>query len=282
MAFKDVLVQLSSYPEPTPVAAIDQAVAFAQASDARIAALTFEIVVHVPGTVLAPALLDVKRIIAAEHQRSIANARALVDAFTSAAVGRGVAHEHFVESCENSQVPEIVTDYARLSDLTMIALGDDPSFQQFIAETVIFGSGRPTIIFPAKPQRGSLGSLDQIAVAWDFSRPAARAVADAIPLMQRAKSVRVVTVTGERPIETRRSGAELARHLALHGIEVVADTEHAAGRSVGRALADYAMAREIDLLVMGAYGHSRMREFILGGATESILDEPRVPVLLSH
>jgi nucleotide-binding universal stress UspA family protein len=282
MAFKDVLLQLTSYPEPTPVAAVDQAVAFAQASGARIAALTFEIVVHVPGTVLAPALIDIKGLIAAEHRKSIANARALIEAFESAAAKRGVAHEHFIESCENSQVPDIVTEYARLSDVTMIPVGHEASFQQFIAETVIFGSGRPTIVFPAPPKRVSSGAIDRIGVAWDFSRPAARAVADAMPLLQRAKTVRVVTVMGEKPIETRRSGAELARHLALHGIEVVSDMEHAAGRSVGRVLEDYATARELDLLVMGAYGHSRMREFILGGATNTILTNPPVPVLLSH
>ena len=92
----------------------------------------------------------------------------------------------------------------------------------------------------------------------------------------------MVTVTDEKEIETRRSGAELARHLSFHGIEVAPDTEHAAGRSVGRVLEDYASARELDLLVMGAYGHSRMREFILGGATNSILNNPPLPVLLSH
>ena len=282
MAFKDVLLQLTSYPEPTPVAAVDQAVAFAQASGARIAALTFEIIVRVPGTALAPALLDIKALIAAEHRKSIANARALVAAFASAAAMRGVAHEHFIELCENSQVPDIVTEYARLSDVTMVPVGNEASFQQFIAETVIFGSGRPMIVFPAAPKRVSSGAIDRIGVAWDFSRPAARAVADAMPLLQRAKTVRVVTVMGEKPIETRRSGAELARHLALHGIEVTSDIEHAAGRSVGRVLTDYATARELDLLVMGAYGHSRMREFILGGATNSMLTNPPVPVLLSH
>ena len=79
MAFKDILLQLTSYPEPTPVAALDQAVAFAQASGARITALACEILVNVPGAVLAPALLDVRGLIAAEQQRSAANARALVD-----------------------------------------------------------------------------------------------------------------------------------------------------------------------------------------------------------
>lgn len=282
MAIKDILLQLTSYPEPTPVAAVDQAVAFAEASGARVTALSFEIVVNVPGTVLAPALLDVKELIAAEHRKSVANARALIETFKGAAERRGVAHEHVIESCENSQVPDIVTEYARLSDVTMIPIEHEPSFQQFIAETVIFGSGRPTIVFPAPPKRASSGTFDRIGVAWDFSRPAARAVADALPMLQGAKSVRIVTITEEVPIDTRRSVAELARHLALHGIEAAADTEHAAGRSVGQVLEDYASARELDLLVMGAFGHSRMREFILGGATKFILANPPTPVLLSH
>jgi nucleotide-binding universal stress UspA family protein len=282
MAFKDILLQLTSYPEPTPVAALDQAIAFAGASGARITALACEIVVNVPGAVLAPALLDVRELIAAEQQRSAANARALVEAFASAAERRGVAHERFIESCENSQVPDIVTEYARLSDVTMIPVGHEASFQQFIAETVIFGSGRPTLILPPARQKPGAFAFDNVVVAWDFSRPAARAVADAMPVLRGARSVRLLTITEEEPVATRRSVAELARHLALHGIEAAADTEHAAGRSVGQVLEDYATARELDLLVMGAYGHSRMREFILGGATKFILVNPPVPVLLSH
>jgi len=282
MAFKDVLLQLSSYPEPTPLSAVDQAVAFAKAMDARIAALACEIVVHVPGSVLAPALLDVKGIIAEEHRKSVANGRALVEAFEAAAKKYGVSFQSIVEACKNSQVPDLVTEYARLSDVTTIPLPDGADFEQFIAETVIFGSGRPVIVFPATPKAGVSGAFDVIGVAWDFRRPAARAVADALPPLQRAKTVRVVTVAEEKPIETRRSAPELARHLALHGIEAILDSEHAAGRSVGQVLADYATARKLDLLVMGAYGHSRMREFILGGATNSILNAPPTPALLWH
>jgi nucleotide-binding universal stress UspA family protein len=282
MAFKDVLLQLSSYPEPTPQTAVDQAVAFAKAMDARITAIACEIVVHAPGSVLAPALLDVKGIIAAEHRKSVANARALVEAFESAAKKRGVSYQPILEACENSQVPDLVTEYARLSDVTMIPLSDEADFQHFVAEAVIFGSGRPVIVFPAKLKTGASGAFDVIGVAWDFSRPAARAVADSLSLLQRAKTVRVITVAEDKPIEARHSAPELAKHLALHGIEAVLDTEHAAGRSIGQVLADYAAARQLDLLVMGAYGHSRMREFILGGATKSILNAPPTPVLLSH
>jgi len=125
-------------------------------------------------------------------------------------------------------------------------------------------------------------SLDVVGVAWDFSRAAARAVADAMPVLERAKIVRVVTITQEKTIDTKCSSAELIKHFACHGIEVVLDEEKAAGRTVGQTLQEYASAHGLDLLVMGAYGHSRMRDFILGGATKTIVAKPPLPVLLSH
>jgi nucleotide-binding universal stress UspA family protein len=282
MAFKDILVQLTSYPEATPVSAVEQAIDFAKAAGAHITALTFEIVVRVPGAALAPALINVEGLIAAEHNRSIANARDLLDAFEEAAKAAGLGHDHCVELCENSQVAEIATEYARLRDLTMIPLGAAGGFAQYIAEAIVFGSGRPVVVFPAVARGRRAGACDTIGVAWDFSRPAARAVADSLPLLKRAKTVRIITIVDEKPIETRHSGVELAHHLAYHGVNVVADVENAAGRPVGQVLEDYARARELDLLVMGAYGHSRMREFILGGATKSILANPPLPVLLTH
>lgn len=282
MAFKDILVQLTSYPEATPVSAVKQAVDFAQAVDAHITALSFEIVVRVPGMVLAPARINVEGLVAAEHNRSIANARELLRAFEGAAKAAGLDHDHSVELCENAQVADIATEYARLHDLTMIPLGPDGGFAQYIAEAIVFGSGRPVIVFPTQAKRRHAGACDTIGVAWDFSRPAARAVADALPLLKRAKTVRIVTVTDEKPIETRHSGAALAHHLAYHGVNVVSDIENAAGRPIGQVLEHYAQARELDLLVMGAYGHSRMREFILGGATKSVLADPPLPVLMAH
>jgi nucleotide-binding universal stress UspA family protein len=175
-----------------------------------------------------------------------------------------------------------VTEHARMHDVTMIPIGEQADLQQYVAECVIFGSGRPTIVFPELSKRDDPLSLDVVGVAWDFSRPAARAVADALPILQLAKTVRVVTITQEKTIDTRRSGTELEKHLACHGIEVVLEEEDAAGRTIGQALEGYVTAREIDLLVMGAYGHSRMRDFILGGATNSIVANPPLPVLLSH
>lgn len=282
MAFKDILVQLTSYPETTPIASVEQAVNFAKMAGAHLTALTFEIVAPMPGMAITPSLTRVESLETAEHERSIANARDLLDAFEAAAKAAGLDHDHALERCENSQVADIATEYARLRDLTIIPLGAAGGFAQYIAEAIVFGSGRPVVVFPTTHRVGRSGVCDTIGIAWDFSRPAARAVADSLPLLKRAKTVRVVTIVDDKPIETRRSGVELARHLSYHGVNVVADIEHAVGRAVGQVLEDYAQGRELDLLVMGAYGHSRLREFILGGATQSILANPPLPVLLAH
>lgn len=282
MAFKDVLLHLSSYPEPTRAAAIGQAVGLAQVLTAHVSALTFEIEIPRVGNALANTLLDIPGMVAAERQKSAANARALTDAFESIATERGVPHELIVESCTTSQLAAIVTEHARMHDVTIIPIGEQAAFSQYVAECVIFGSGRPTILLPEALESREPLSVDVVGVAWDFSRPAARAVADAVPILQRAKAVRVVTITQEKTIGTRRSGAGLAKHLAFHGIEAVLEEEEAGGRTIGQALEEYANAREIDLLVMGAYGHSRLRDFVLGGATKSIIARQPLPVLLSH
>jgi nucleotide-binding universal stress UspA family protein len=119
-------------------------------------------------------------------------------------------------------------------------------------------------------------------VAWDFSRAAARAISDAMPVLELAKQVRIVTVVNEKALDTRRSAEELARNLARHGIDVVLDKVDAKGRSIGDVLETYTGSHSVDLLVMGAFGHSRLREFILGGATRSLLSKPPLPILFSH
>jgi nucleotide-binding universal stress UspA family protein len=135
---------------------------------------------------------------------------------------------------------------------------------------------------PHTRKRAGAFALDTVVVAWDFSRPAARAVADALPILEKAKHVLVVTVTNEKVIDTKLSGAELAKHLARHGVDVVLDTVDAAGRGIGDVLESYVTSRNADVLVMGAYGHSRIREFILGGATQSMLSQPPLPIVFSH
>jgi nucleotide-binding universal stress UspA family protein len=172
--------------------------------------------------------------------------------------------------------------YARLRDITIVPVPEGDYRDQWYAESIIFGSGRPTVILPETPKRAGAFALNAVVVAWDYSRPAARAVADSLPILERAKLVRIVMVTNEKVFDTKRSGPELAKHLARHGVEVILDTVDAAGRGIGEVLESYVASRNADLLVMGAYGHSRIREFILGGATKSMLSRPPLPILFSH
>lgn len=282
MAFKDILLVLTSYPDPDPVSVMDDPIAFAVAVGARISAVTCEIKFRAPPNIFGGVLIDAPAIAAAETKKSSTNAEKLLVAFQSAAEKVGVFQGRIVEHCLQLEVPDVIVEYARLRDLTIVPVPEDDSLGKWYAEAIIFGSGRPTLITPHARKRAGSFALNTVVVAWDFSRPAARAVADALPILERAKHVRVVTVTNEKVIDAKRSGAELAKHLAHHGVEVVLDTVDAAGRSIGAVLETHVASNNADLLVMGAYGHSRIRDFVLGGATKSMLSQPPVPIFLSH
>jgi nucleotide-binding universal stress UspA family protein len=103
-----------------------------------------------------------------------------------------------------------------------------------------------------------------------------------MPLLEKARKVRIVTVTNEKKLDSKHSAEALARNLARHGIDVVLDKVDANGRRIGEVLEAYTVSHQVDVLVMGAYGHARWREFILGGATKSLLSKPPLPILFSH
>jgi nucleotide-binding universal stress UspA family protein len=277
MAFRDILVVLTSYPEPTPVSVVEEAVAVASLLGAHIAALSCEMHVQVPGHFMSGAVVGLPGIIAEEAGKSRRNAQDLLASFEAAAAKAGVSCESMLERCQTVEVPELLVEYARLRDLTIMPEQDD----RWYAEAVMFGSGRPTLILPQKP-RSRPFELGTVAVAWDFSRAAARAVSDAMPLLEKAKRVRVVTVLNEKRLDRKHSAEELSKNLSRHGIDVVLDGVDAQGRPIGAVLEAYVASHGVDLLVMGAYGHSRLREFVLGGATKSLLSKPPLPILFSH
>lgn len=282
MSFKDVLLTLTSYPEPTPVTAVDDAIDIAVALGAKISAIACEVKIKAPSSPLGDFLLDVPAMVAAEVKKSATNAQQLLAAFQDTAMKKGVFQERISEQCLTSQVPDVFIEYARLRDLTIVPVPEGDHSDQWYLESIIFGSGRPTIVLPHTRKRTAPFALDTVIVAWDFSRPATRAIADAMPILEKAKRVCVLTVSNEKAISTRRSGAEVAKHLARHGVDVVLDEVDAKDRSIGEVFEAHLTYRNADLLVMGAYGHSRIREFVLGGATKSMLARPLVPIFLSH
>ena len=277
MAFKDILVALNSYPEPTPISVVEGAVSVAAVLGAHIAALSCETRVQMPGHLIEASLVN--GIVAGETHKSRKNAQELLAAFNAAAEKNAILHETILEKCITVDVPYILVEYARLRDLTILSV--PVSYDQWYAEAIIFGSGKPTLILPESPRPRPF-ELGTVAVAWDFSRSAARAVSDALPMLELAKKVRVVTVVNEKTLDTKRSGEELAKNLARHGIDVVLDKVDAKGKAIGGVLESYVLSQGADLLVMGAYGHSRLREFVLGGATRSLLSKPPLPILFSH
>jgi nucleotide-binding universal stress UspA family protein len=103
-----------------------------------------------------------------------------------------------------------------------------------------------------------------------------------MPLLEKAKRVRVVTVLNEKRLDQKHSAEGLSKSLTRHGIDIVLDRVDAKGRPIGAVLEAYVASHGVDMLVMGAYGHSRLREFVLGGATNSLLSKPPLPILFSH
>lgn len=276
MAVNDILLTLTSYPEPTPAAVIKEAIAVASGLGAHIAALVCEIHVEVPGHFMSGSIAGLPGILAGETAKSRRNAQALIAAFESDAARAGVSCESIRQICKPAERAELLVEYARLRDLTIMPAADE----RWYVEAVIFGSGRPTLILP-QDSRGSF-TFGTIVVAWDFSRAAARAVSDSLPLLERAAKVRVVTVLNEKHLDRTHSAEELSKNLARHGIDVVLDRVDAGGRAIGEVLGRYAASHAADVLVMGAYGHSRLQEFVLGGATRSLLSKPPLPILFSH
>ncbi|MEH2627034.1 nucleotide-binding universal stress UspA family protein [Bradyrhizobium sp. AZCC 1719] len=279
MAFKDILLTLTSYPDPTPVSVAEDAVAIATALGAHLSAVACEVHVEVPGHFLSGSTANIPGIIAGEMEKSRKSARDMLAAFDVAANKAGILHESILEKCPTFAVPDLLADYARLRDLTIVPVPE--SYDQWYAEAVIFGSGRPTLVLPESP-RARPFELGTVAIAWDFSRAAARAISDAMPMLEKARKARIVTVTNEKKLDSKHSAEALAKNLARHGIDVVLDKVDANGRPIGEVLEAYTASHRVDVLVMGAYGHSRLREFILGGATKSLLSKPPLPILMSH
>jgi nucleotide-binding universal stress UspA family protein len=169
---------------------------------------------------------------------------------------------------------------ARVSDICIMTA---PSYaepqQRDMVLDMLLGSGVPLLLVPTLWK--NRGPARRAIVAWDGSACAARAVRDALPLLARIDSVEVLSVLGEKDIGAE-AGSHIAHHLARHCREVVVKVLPV-GQSGGAAtLQERAMLTEADMIVMGGYGHSRLREFVLGGATRDTLARTDIPTLLSH
>ncbi|BCG04837.1 universal stress protein A (plasmid) [Paraburkholderia sp. PGU19] len=182
---------------------------------------------------------------------------------------------------------EAMPPYSRLADLVVAGqtdLNDPESFvaEQFV-ENLIMAAGRPVLLMPSSGSFADCGK--HVLIAWDGSREATRALHDAMPFLSNATNVTLLTINADRdePAGHRIPGADIALTLARHGVKVeVREVNADRYAPVGEVLLSQAADRGCDLVVMGAYAHTRLRELVMGGATRTLLRSMTVPVLFSH
>lgn len=254
------------------------AMTLASAFDAHITALIFELDVIGPHSAHGREGTGAGSDLRAEpSERSQQRAQAL----RGVCERERVAVDVVTERSFAFTVPEVVADHARLRDVAVAGV-DERGFlsEHAIAEYVLFQSGRPLIVVPAGFSKPF--GCDTVMVAWDFGRTAARAVSDALPFLRRAGEVVLVAVGDEKRMDSSLSAADVVTALERRGVRARFELVEQGSRPIGDAISDSAGRFGADLLVMGGYGHSRFREFVLGGATRGILRDPALPTFLSH
>jgi len=276
MAIRDLLLPLIGDATRSTIGAIEKSVALASRLDARITALALE----TEADALPPTVADVLG--AVEVVQTAPAARALLAAFQAAAMRCEARSEQRLEGSTIAGMMDAVAKEARLKDISVVPIKPNDSFSEKLVERLLFETGRPVLVCPEAIVDAIGTAFKDIAIAWDHTAPAARAVGDALPLLKKAARVRIVTATDRATDAQRDSGAALRRHLMAHGIEAQLDTIAIDGSSVGKVFGAYVDENAIDLLVMGGYRHSPVNEWFWGGMTNTIINDPPCWVLLSH
>jgi nucleotide-binding universal stress UspA family protein len=274
---KDLVVNLTLSADRDPAAQF--AVSIAATFEAHIAAIAFAYDPVVMPTVmngLSVAWVDTQRI---ENRTA---AQEAVDRFEVAAKREGLSAEHRIIEASLGKAANLFGRITRRFDLAVVGQMDPERTlpDDLLIEAALFESGRPVVVVPYIQKEGL--KLDRVLVCWDGSRSAARAVADSLPFLKRGKLIEIVMVASGSGKVDELPGADLGEHLARHNLDVEVKRLVAADIDVSNVVLSYAADCAADFIVMGGYGHSRLREFVLGGATRGILESMTVPVLMAH
>ncbi|HEV8617349.1 MAG TPA: universal stress protein [Methylomirabilota bacterium] len=269
-AFKDLLVLVDTM--PSCETRLRLAATLAARCGAHLTGLHVSPPPDIPVLVDAPLTAD----LIVRQQRVLAETRERAETvFRHHAKVPGVTPEWRADQGEPGNV---AIRHARYADLTIVGQVDPDAPDPLpvdLPERVVLGAGRPVLVVPYAGRFETLG--ERVLVAWNATREAARAVHDAMPFLREASKVTALTINADKDL-----AGDLVRHLARHGVKAEASQLKSDDVEVGALLLSRAADFAADLMVMGAYGHSRLREVVLGGATREILRTMTVPVLMAH
>ena len=274
---KSVFVAITEEGREEPSAALGYALSLAKQANAHLIVEAAAMRYTIPYSMIND---FGQALISSENRRIAKLAEAVAGTARSEADFAGVVATIESEQSHFRDMRERLVCRARVSDITVLDAEPSPAeIDRGLIEAGLFDSGRPVIIVPADHPRFD---ARQVLVAWDGGASAARAVADALPILRAAEAVEILSVAAEGELDGTLPGAELAPHLARHGIEVTVNLAEAGSRDVADVIRSHAAGSGAGLIVAGAYRHSRLREFLLGGVTQSLLKDCGVPLLLSH
>jgi nucleotide-binding universal stress UspA family protein len=276
MAYKTMLVHLDS--GKRSATRLGLAIGLARRFDAHLVGLHALTVVRLPAYAAVQAG---PRVAEEQRRRAVEYAKEAETAFKRAVDRAGAPGSEWRSSLDD--VLEAVTLHARYADLVVIGQpeGDDGSgVDPDFAHRLVLAAGRPVLAIPYAGAFDAVGK--RVLVAWNASREATRAITDALPFLKLADQVVVAPVKPDRAAHGEAPGSDIGLYLSRHGVKVEVAPIQGTDLDAGNALLSRAADLSIDLIVMGAYGHSRMSELILGGVTRTMLESMTVPVLMSH
>ncbi|AWM08767.1 universal stress protein [Bradyrhizobium symbiodeficiens] len=279
MPIKDVFLPLVGQPRGPALVAIEKCVAVAADLGARITALALEQDVFERPKVMLPYDGDSTE---AGSSSEVNDTQQLLNAFTNAASRANIRAQSRTGKVPADQIAAILAEHARFSDLTLFPVKPHDSRTEHIIETFLFESGRPLLLCPEQHAEQLRPEFENVMIAWDHSARAARAVGDAMPILQAATSVRVVTVAEDKADAVVQSGSALVDHLREHGVYASSEAATGNGSSIGKVLGSWANSHGMDAIVMGAYHHSRLNEIVWGGVTKTVIGQPPCWVMISH
>jgi nucleotide-binding universal stress UspA family protein len=275
---KDIIVNLEH--DISRDQARDFAISAAEAFDAHVAGVAFAYAPEFPGYVM----LEIPpNIVAAMVEDSKKAAEAAIKRFDEAARRSLLSAEHRLVRTVGVEAPTLFAALARRFDLSIfLQSSPDGAANDDMIESSLFETGRPVVVVPYIHKDGL--KLDRVVCCWDGGRAAARAINDALPLLAKADKVDLLIIENDKTKNetTEIRGVEMASHLARHGVKVEIEIIPAPDIDVADAILSHVADESGTLIVMGGYGHAKLREIILGGVTRAMLKSMTVPVFMSH